>query len=75
MSWVLFSFRINYNCHIKKESKLRVFIWIVIGIMAIIIMGDYIPEDKGIVYQVVSGIGLVFVAISVDKMIHRDKNN
>ena len=53
---------------------MRVFIWIVIGLMAIIIMGDYVPEDKGIVYQVVSGIGLVFVAISVDKMIHRKKN-
>ena len=52
---------------------MRVFIWIVIGLMAIIIMGDYVPEDKGIVYQVVSGIGLVFVAISVDKMIHRKK--
>ena len=54
---------------------MRVFIWIVIGLMAIIIMGDYVPEDKGIVYQVVSGIGLVFVAISVDKMIHRKKND
>ena len=54
---------------------MRVFIWIVIGLMAIIIMGDYVPDDKGIVYQVVSGIGLVFVAISVDKMIHRKKND
>ena len=54
---------------------MRVFIWIVIGLMAIIFMGDYVPEDKGIVYQVVAGIGLVFVAISVDKMIHRKKND
>ena len=54
---------------------MRVFIWIVIGLMAIIIMGDYIPEGKGIVYQVVSEIGLVIVAISIDKMIHRDKND
>ena len=54
---------------------MRVFIWIVIGLMAIIIMGDYLPEDKGIVYQVVSGIGLVIAAITVDKMIHRDKND
>jgi fatty-acid desaturase len=43
---------------------MRVFIWIVIGLMAIIFMGDYVPEDKGIVYQVVAGIGLVFVAIT-----------